>query len=94
MYFVKDHAFWMAKNTGVKIGQYRCYLQMDEVSAVTSSPAPGRRRITLGVQGEQVATGIDQVPSDQVQSTKVLIDGHLYILRGEKMYDAKGQLVK
>ena len=94
VYFVKDHAFWMAKNTGVKIGQYRCYLQMDEVSAVTSSPAPGRRRITLGVQGEQVATGIDQVPSDQVQSTKVIIDGHLYILRGEKMYDAKGQLVK
>ena len=95
VYFVKDHAFWMAKNTGVKIGQYRAYLQMDEVTAVTSStPAPGRRRITLGVQGEQVATGIDQVPSDQVQSTKVLIDGHLYILRGEKMYDAKGQLVK
>ena len=94
VYFVKDHAFWMAKNTGVKIGQYRAYLRMDQVTAVTSSPAPGRRRITLGVQGEQVATGIDQVPSDEVQSTKVIIDGHLYILRGEKMYDAKGQLVK
>lgn len=95
VYFVKDHAFWMAKNTGVKIGQYRCYLQMDEVQPVSSpNPAPGRRRITLGVQGEQVATGIDQVPSDQVQSTKVIIDGHLYILRGEKMYDAKGLLVK
>ena len=25
---------------------------------------------------------------------KVLIDGELFILRGEKMYDAKGQLVK
>ena len=94
VYFVKDHAFWMAKNTGVKIGQYRAYLQMNEVTAVTSSPAPGRRRITLGVQGEQVATGFENVQGDQVQSTKVLIDGHLYILRGEKMYDAKGQLVK
>lgn len=95
VYFVKDHAFWMAKNTGVKIGQYRCYLQMDEVQPVSSpNPAPGRRRITLGVQGEHVATDIDQVPSDQVPSTKVIIDGHLYILRGEKMYDAKGQLVK
>ena len=93
VYFVKDHAFWMAKNTGVKIGQYRCYLQMDEVSAVTSSPAPGRRRITLGVQGEQVATGLENGELNEAPR-KVLIDGHLYILRGEKMYDAKGQLVK
>ena len=95
VYFVKDHAFWMAKNTGVKIGQYRCYLQMDEVQPVSSpNPAPGRRRITLGVQGEQVATGFESVQGDNVQCTKVLINGELFILRGEKMYDAKGQLVK
>ena len=94
VYFVKDHAFWMAKNTGVKIGQYRAYLQMDEVTAVTSStPAPGRRRITLGVQGEQVATGLENGELNEAPR-KVLINGELFILRGEKMYDAKGQLVK
>ncbi len=93
VYFVKDHAFWMAKNTGVKIGQYRAYLQMNEVTAVTSSPAPGRRRITLGVQGEQVATGLENGELNEAPR-KVLINGELFILRGEKMYDAKGQLVK
>ena len=71
------------------------YLQMDEVQPVSSpNPAPGRRRITLGVQGEQVATGFENVQGDNVQCTKVLINGELFILRGEKMYDAKGQLVK
>lgn len=95
VYFVKDHAFWMAKNTGVKIGQYRCYLQMDEVQPVSSpNPAPGRRRITLGVQGEQVATGFENTGFESEAPRKVLINGELFILRGEKMYDAKGQLVK
>ncbi len=94
VYFVKDHAFWMAKNTGVKIGQYRCYLQMDQVQPVSSqNPAPGRRRIVLGVQGEQVATGMDELNASEAP-VKVMIDGQLFIIRGEKMYNANGQLVK
>ena len=40
------------------------------------------------------ATGIDKVQSDNVQSTKVLRDGQLFIIRGEHMYDAQGRLVK
>lgn len=38
--------------------------------------------------------GIDEVPSDQVQSTKILRDGKMYIIRGEKVYNAQGALVK
>ena len=95
VYFVKEHAFWMAKNTGVRIGQYRCYLQMDEVEPVSSpSPAPGRRRIVMGVQGEQVATGMESIQPSEISIQKVLINGQLLILRGEKMYDATGRLVK
>ena len=67
---------------------------MNEVMAVTSSsPAPGRRYIMLGTNGTNVATGIDDV-QDDVRSTKMLIDGRLFILRGEKIYDATGRLVK
>ena len=62
-------------------------------AAQTSNPAP-RRRVTLGRNAEQVATGIEDVQGDKVQCTKMLINGQLFILRGEKMYDAKGQLVK
>ena len=39
-------------------------------------------------------TGLNQVPSDQVQCTKVLIDGHLYILQGAHVFDAQGKKVK
>ena len=47
--------------------------------------------------GEGVATGIDEVLSDQVPSTKVskvLRDGQIFILRGDKKYTVTGQEVK
>lgn len=48
-----------------------------------------RVEIVAGYQGiEQVPS--EQVPSDQVLSTKVLIDGALYILRGDKKYTMLG----
>jgi hypothetical protein len=56
-------------------------------------PAPGRRRISMSYNGSQVATGIENAEANEAPR-KVLINGELFILRGEKMYDAKGQLVK
>ena len=38
--------------------------------------------------------GMDEVQSDDVQGTKVLVDGTLYILRDGHMYDALGNCVK
>ena len=38
--------------------------------------------------------GFEDVQSDDVQCTKVLIDGTIFILRGEKVYNAQGALVK
>jgi hypothetical protein len=48
----------------------------------------------MSVEGTNTATGVDEVQGDKVQSTKVLINGQLFILRGEKLYDATGRLVK
>ena len=73
----------------------RAYIDYDALNPVTEAPAsiPGRRVKSMPM-APQVATGVDQVLSDQVPNTKVLINGQLFILHGEKMYDAKGQLVK
>ena len=38
--------------------------------------------------------GIEEVPSDQVPSTKVLRNGQLLIIRGEKVYTITGQILK
>ena len=43
---------------------------------------------------EGIATGVENVQGNNVQCTKVLIDGTIFILRGEKVYNAQGALVK
>ena len=40
------------------------------------------------------AQGIEEVPSDQVPSTKVLRNGQLLIRRGEHVYTITGQILK
>ncbi len=98
IYYFSGHNIWaVKKNTAdVLLPAYLCYVKMDELLASPTpdaNPASGRRRVTLGVNGQQVATGVDQVQGDEVP-TKMIINGQLFILRGEKMYDAQGKLVK
>ena len=84
------------KKCGVNCGlqAYRAYFIAAELETLgtPSAPVPGRRRVAIG-QAPQVATGVDQVQGDNVP-TKMIINGQLFILRGEKMYDAQGKLVK
>ena len=49
---------------------------------------------TVAFFTSNIATGIDNAQSDQVQSTKHLRDGQIYILRGDKVYTVTGQEVK
>jgi len=47
------------------------------------------------IQGQSEAPqGVENVPSDQVQSTKILRNGQIFILRGEKEYTLTGQEVR
>ena len=68
---------------------FRCYFTIPvESQALVGSKAA---RIVFG---PQVATGTENVQSDQVPSAKVIIDGTLYIIRDGRTYNAQGQLVK
>ncbi|MEE0923261.1 MAG: discoidin domain-containing protein [Paludibacteraceae bacterium] len=74
---------------GTNMKSFRCYFTIPvESQALVGSKAA---RIVLG---PQVATGMENVQGDQVPSTKVIIDGTLYIIRGERTYNAQGLLVK
>ncbi len=79
-------------NSNVFVTKNRAYIQLGSVDPKEQAPVPGRRRVAIG-QAPQVATGVDQVQGDNVP-TKMIINGQLFILRGEKMYDAQGKLVK
>ena len=95
-YIIYNNALYFVNSANVYVGAHRAYLDMTGVPAYqnSSAPAPGRRRISMAVHGEQVATGMESIQPSEISNQKVLINGQLFILRGEKMYDATGRLVK
>ena len=95
-YIIYNNALYYVNSDNVKVGAHRAYLDMTGVPAYSNEPQQGnapRRRVVMTVHGEQVATGIDAINAAEAP-VKVMINGQIYILRGEKMYDATGRMVK
>lgn len=94
-YIIYNNELYYVNTDNVYVGAHRAYIDMTAVPDY-SEPQQGnapRRRVVMTVHGEQVATGIDALNASDAPA-KVLINGQLFIIRGEKMFDAKGQLVK
>lgn len=72
----------------------RAYIDYDELVEVSDAPqgAPGKRVRAIPMQ-PKVATGMDALNVSD-KPVKMIINGQLFILRGEKLYDATGRLVK
>ncbi|MEE1254572.1 MAG: hypothetical protein UHJ11_05915 [Paludibacteraceae bacterium] len=90
---IQNHLYY-AKNNYMTAGY--AYFDMAAIQALTpvqeSADAP-RRKLNIGFKNN-APTGMENIQGDNVQSTKVLIDGTLYILRNGNMYDVTGKLVK
>lgn len=71
----------------------RAYIVLNEIPTSPTPISPNRRRISIAgaPQSEQ---GMEDVQSTNNQCVKILINGQIFILRGEKMYDITGRLVK
>ena len=93
-YIFYNNSLFASENPANWLNANRAYIKLSEVPDYVTPVAQGRRRVAMGFNGTNTATGFDQVTSGQVLSTKLLIDGQMYILRGEKMFDATGRLVK
>lgn len=95
VYYFAQRALWSCDGlTELNLPANRAYVKLSEVDEVPSpTPNPARRRITMAVNGEKVATGIDNLEASE-KPLKLMIDGQMYILRGEKLFDATGRLVK
>ena len=95
--YIAQNKLWTCENLvgGVlTLNDHRAYIKMSDVpEQEDEAPAPGRRRVTLGMNAEQVVTAIGNTELNE-QAVKVMIDGQLFIIRGEKMFDATGRLVK
>ena len=95
-YYFAGHTLWSSSDltsTGLSVPANRAYIKMDEVPNMGANPAPGKRYITLSVHGANATTGVGELNASEAP-VKMIIDGQLFIIRGEKMYNATGRLVK
>ena len=81
-------------NDGNYLNAHRAYIDYSAltINTLTSNNAPGKRVRAIPMH-QDAATGIDELNASE-KPVKMVIDGQLYIIRGEKMYDATGRLVK
>ena len=84
-------------------GTWYDYLNGATLANGTYTLAPGELKVFTGtsVQAPTFADiqkrdhqDVENVQEDKVQSTKVLKDGQIYILRGDKVYNIQGQLIR
>ena len=70
---------------------HKAYIDLDNLPG---GPSSAPRRLRFVFENEQTATGVEDVQSDNVQSTKVIENGVLYIIKNGVKYNAQGQIVK
>ena len=96
--YIAQNKLWMCEDlveSDLILNEHRCYIKMSDVpEQTTAQSVVARRRLTIsGDQAPTVITGVENLNVGD-QPIKVMINGQMYILRGEKMYDATGRLVK
>lgn len=90
-YILYQNQYWLVSGRAAYINNFRAYIKIGEINY--TAPSPSRRRVAMTVNGEQTATGMDAINATDAP-VKMVINGQLFILRGEKMYDTTGRLVK
>ena len=92
MYILYNNAFCTNEPAGTlnKIRANRAYLNLAEVTEGVPTQMPGRRYIGMSVQGENEATGLDNIATSE-NAVKVINNGQLIIIRGGEKFNAQGQ---
>ncbi len=90
-YLISNNLYYLINTEDCSLKAYRAYFLLSEVPG--GGALSPQRRFAIGNGAPQVVTGIDALNASETP-VKMIIDGKMYILRGEKMYDATGRLVK
>lgn len=86
-----NQLFW--PNTSNPLKPFRAYFYVD-VESSTPGNAPKYRGMPARIEeGKNVATGVENAQSAN-QSTKVIVNGQLIIIKNDVRYNAQGQIVK
>jgi hypothetical protein len=90
-YIIAQNKFWDASAENY-LNANRAYINKTILlKTEPKSPAPGRRRVSMGATGENATTGLDNSPLPMTNTQKIIINGQLIIIRDGVKYNAQGQ---
>ena len=93
IYLLKSNELRLVSGqSGNSLAANRAYIKYGDFVVSTPNPAPGRRVRAIPMQ-DQSTTGVENLNAAEAP-VKTVIDGKMYILRGEHMFDATGRMVK
>jgi hypothetical protein len=95
-YVIYNNAVARINQSNTMIRSERCYINISP-SEPTRASVPqnaARRRVTMSVHNTNVATGLDNVQNNNLQCTKVIENGVLYVIKNGTKYNAQGQIIK
>ena len=82
------------KKCGAKCGlkENRAYFVATDLDGLKApqSQMPGRRYIGMSVQGENEATGFENITAPEGQVLKTIVNGQLIIIRNGEKFNAQG----
>lgn len=93
IYLLNSNELWKVNGqSGNNLPANRAYVVYNNLIPENPAPAPGRRVRAIPMQTNGT-TGFENIQASEAPA-KMIIDGKMYILRGEQMFDATGRLVK
>ena len=91
---VRDNKYYRVNSDNVYVGANCAYIDMNQISD-NVAPVPGRRYISFQDASANQVTALENVEAaENAGVQKVMVDGQLYIIRGEQIYNVAGQVVK
>ena len=89
-YILKDNAICECTAT-CYVNANRAYIVWDELPTDAPQQMPGRRYIGMGVEGENEATGFENITNGKNTTLKLIENGQLIIIRNGEKFNAQGQ---
>lgn len=92
LFLGENNVLTWPNDDGSDMRGFRAYFIIDR-NTITPMMAPKGTRARI-MNAPQQATALDNIQDSNVPGTKIIENGVLYIIRGEHMYNAQGNLVK
>ena len=92
---IYNDKYYRVNSDNVYVRENGAYINLNAPILAEAVPVPGRRYISFQDAAVNDITGVEEIEAaENAGVQKVMLNGQLYIIRGEQIYNVAGQVVK